>query len=99
MYSIEKIFHENKKMCNHILRLSKINNPKLWKKFGKPYISIYIGNNTKNPNHSFNLEWGNNKETVQVNFHYQEANKSLNQFKDEITKRINKLKKAGIYKK
>lgn len=98
-YSVEEIFNENSKMCNHILKLSKINNPELWKKFGKPHISIWVGDNVSSANHLFHLEWGNNRQSISVAFHYKDVNKSLKQFKEERRKHIKYLKKLGIYKK
>ena len=29
-------------LCKNVLKLSKINNPDLWKKYGKPHIAIWV---------------------------------------------------------
>lgn len=83
--SVEKTFNELSKLCKHILKLSKINTPNLWKSYGKPHIAIFIGDNIKNNHHLFNLEWTskNGKEVVTTAFYYKDASKSIAQFKRE----------------
>ena len=97
--SVEETFNECRKLCNHILKLSKINNPNLWKKCGKPHIAIWADLKNKKYD-SFRIAFSTSSSSeTSVHFSVSDVKMSIKQFKEKCQKHSKHLKKLGIYKK